>query len=38
MPRDPENQAPENPQTTNSSTQRSAVLIPGSGLTHFPSF
>ena len=28
MPGDPENQAPESPQTASSSTQQSAVLIP----------
>ena len=36
MPGDPENQAPESPQTASSSTQQSAVLIPGSGLPPFP--
>ena len=38
MPGDPENQAPESPQTASSSTQQSAVLIPRSGLPPFPPF
>ena len=38
VPGDPENQAPESPQTASSSTQQSAVLIPRSGLPPFPPF
>ena len=38
MPGDPENQAPESPQTASSSTQQSAVLIPRSGPPPFPPF